>query len=347
MDAAELDALIAGLSGDEDSEERLSERHDDVESILASSRNSLADPVKGLSVCVDIDSTLSAIGSEIHRLYAPRLPKWDSEDLSEYVKVVCVLGPELKGRELLPQAVGKTRSIEIETAIVDDKGVNVDWACITPLLEQVKELTTTRESLLSAAQDQLEAPNLFEIVEPRTVVELLAWCGGLRELASANPSNLPSIGRPKSRRGGLAEGVLGRDPLLMSLPSDTRLRATKLVAAKVVLAARMDLAGSSPNGSQGRKWKRNIENRLDRLLAPPPSVRERALAIPEESNSKRRGGRRIRRARERYAPSEAEKQQKRIAFAESAGAGPIRRPVGTKSNLRISKAVLERLKKTS
>lgn len=346
MDATELDALIEGLSDDGSSDGGSKEHHTDIESIISKANDNIADPVNGLSICVEIDSALLEVSTELRHLYAPRLPRWDTEEISELVSVIGILGPDLSGRGKLAQAVGKNRAIEIETAIVDDEGCEVDWTQIQPLLDQLKSLISVRESLVTAAESCLEAPNLLEIVQPRTLVELLAWCGGVKELASTNPSNIPAVGRPRSRRGGFADGILGKDPLLISLPSELKQKGCKLVAAKIVLAARMDMANSSPNGSQGRKWRRNIEDRLDRLLAPPPSVRERPLAIPEESHSKRRGGRRIRRARERYAPSDAERQQRRIAFAESSGSGPIRQPAGITSNLRVSKAILERLKKS-
>lgn len=95
-----------------------------------------------------------------------------------------------------------------------------------------------------------------------------------------------------------------------------RRKAARLVAAKAVLAARVDACHESVHGEFGLKFKEDIEKKLDKLQEPPPVKFIKPLPKPIEGSKKKRGGKRVRKMKERYALTEFRKQANRMNFGD-------------------------------
>lgn len=78
------------------------------------------------------------------------------------------------------------------------------------------------------------------------------------------------------------------------MPADLRRKVTKIIAAKCVLAARIDAQHESQNGAAGQKMREEIDQKIEKLQEPPPTKVVKALPVPDEGPKKRRGGRRYR-----------------------------------------------------
>lgn len=100
---------------------------------------------------------------------------------------------------------------------------------------------------------------------------------------------------------------------------DLRRKAARLVAAKAVLAARVDACHESVHGEVGLKFKEDIEKKLDKLQEPPPVKFIKPLSKPIEGSKKKRGGKRVRKMKERYALTEFRKQANRMNFGDVSG----------------------------
>lgn len=70
------------------------------------------------------------------------------------------------------------------------------------------------------------------------------------------------------------------------------MKAQRKVGAKVALAARMDVAATSIDGSFGLDMKEKLEREMERLARPAPNKVTKALPRPDEGPKKRRGGKR-------------------------------------------------------
>lgn len=70
------------------------------------------------------------------------------------------------------------------------------------------------------------------------------------------------------------------------------MKAQRKIGAKVALAARVDIAGSSPDGSFGEEMMEKLEREMERLARPAPSKVIKALPRPDEEKKARRGGKR-------------------------------------------------------
>lgn len=217
--------------------------------------------------------------------------------------VVAVEGTTTRGREMT----------ESELKIVLD-------TC-----ERILKLDRERTALTQSIQSRMSqiAPNLAALIGPETAAQFLNQTGGLRELAKIPACNLAAQGSKRKEGLGFAtnigiraQGFLYHSPIIQDIPNDLKKQAIRIVAAKMVLATRADVAKYSPDGSLGEELKQQCYQRLEKLTEPPPNAGVKALPAPDDKPSRKRGGRRARKAKEAIAMTELRKQQNRVAFGK-------------------------------
>ena len=189
------------------------------------------------------------------------------------------------------------------------------------ILKLDRERTQLTESIQSRMNEI--APNLTTLIGPETAAQFLNQTGGLRQLAKIPACNLPSQG--SNRRDGLgfatntsirSQGFLYHSPIIQDVPNDMKKQALRIVSSKMVLAARADLSGFNRDGSLGEELEQQCFQRLEKLAEPPPNAGVRALPAPDDKPSRKRGGRRARKAKEAVAMTELRKAQNRVAFGK-------------------------------
>lgn len=111
-------------------------------------------------------------------------------------------------------------------------------------------------------------------------------------------------------------GLIYYSQIVQDTPADMRRKAARLVAAKCALAARVDASHESVTGETGLRFKEEIEKKLDKLQEPPPVKFAKPLPKPIEVSKKKRGGKRVRKMKERYAMTEFRKQANRLSFGD-------------------------------
>lgn len=217
--------------------------------------------------------------------------------------VVAVEGTTTRGREMT----------EAELKVVRDTCERI--------LKLDRERTTLTESIQSRVNSI--APNLAALIGSQTAAQFLNQSGGLLELAKIPACNLGAQGSRRSEGLGFAtnigvrsQGFLYDSPLIQEVPNDLKKQAIRIVAAKMVLATRADVANYSKDGSLGEDLKQQCLQRLDKLTEPPPNSGVKALPAPDDKPSRKRGGRRARKAKEAVAMTELRKAQNRLAFGK-------------------------------
>ncbi|KAH2852274.1 hypothetical protein KXW08_003460 [Aspergillus fumigatus] len=217
--------------------------------------------------------------------------------------VVAVEGTTTRGREMT----------EAELKVVLD-------TC-----ERILKLDRERTALTQSIQSRMNqiAPNLAALIGPETAAQFLNQTGGLRELAKIPACNLAAQGSKRSEGLGFAtnigirsQGFLYHSPIIQDIPNDLKKQAIRIVAAKMVLATRADVAKYSPDGSLGEELRQQCYQRLEKLTEPPPNAGVKALPAPDDKPSRKRGGRRARKAKEAIAMTELRKAQNRVAFGK-------------------------------
>lgn len=84
-------------------------------------------------------------------------------------------------------------------------------------------------------------------------------------------------------------GFIYYSELIQGSPADTREKAQRSLAAKVVLTARMDLQPGG-DGNFGRTQRAKVLKHIEQLAEPPPAKVVKALPVPDDGPKKRRGG---------------------------------------------------------
>jgi len=175
------------------------------------------------------------------------------------------------------------------------------------------------------------APSVSALVGAAVAARLVGIAGGVAELSRIPACNIQVLGRQRASAGGVRDGsapqmahagVVARCPLVADAPAEMRLRVLKAVSAKLALAARCDAAAarsSSRDGRAGARFRAEVEAKIARWDEPDQARTVRALPKPDLSTKKRRGGRRVRKMKERYAEGAVSKQMNQRAFKSASG----------------------------
>lgn len=337
--------------------------------------------VESNNLAVDIDNEMGIIHKYIKDRYSKRFPELESLVLGalEYVSTVKELENDLdkaKNNETLQKfltpatimVVSVTASTTQGQMLTDEELERITEACDMALeLNQIKlkiyEFVESRMSFI--------APNLSAIVGTSTAAKLMGVAGGLTNLSKMPACNMLVLGAQKKMLSGFSStaitphtGFVYTCDIVKRTPTDLRRKAARLVACKCTLAARVDSFHESSLGNVGGVLREEIERKLDKLQEPPPVKQVKPLPAPIDQPRKKRGGKRVRKMKERYGMTDLRKQANRINFAEieedayqndlefslgqigKGGTGRIRAPqIDEKTKVRISKALQKNLQK--
>ncbi|UNI15195.1 U4/U6-U5 snRNP complex subunit prp31 [Purpureocillium takamizusanense] len=296
------------------------------------------------SLSTMIDGEVALVHKFIRDHYSTRFPELERLVTTplEYAKVVSIIGngpmdsesikslqtstnnplgvglkAVLDGPSLMIVTVEATTSKGHEMS--DEELLRVRQAC-----DMAIALHKAKNTLMEYVQSRMTifAPNLTTLIGSLTAAQLLNAAGGLTGLSKTPACNIPSWGS-KKRQAGLAtnigvrqQGYLYHSEMIQHIPNDLKKQAMRIVAAKLVLAARVDRIHSSPDGKTGDDLKSACLERLEKLTEPPPNKGGRALPVPDDKPARKRGGRRARKAKEALAMTDLRKAQNRMAFGK-------------------------------
>ncbi|CAL1294852.1 unnamed protein product [Larinioides sclopetarius] len=321
--------------------------------------------VEANNLAVEIDNEINIIHKFTRDKYSKRFPELES--------LVPELGNDLdkaknseKLQEFLTPATIMVVSVTASTTqgqlLTDD-----DLEVIVEACDMAIELDNYKQEIYNYVESRMSfiAPNLSIIVGASTAAKLMGVAGGLSHLAKMPACNIQVLGSQRRTLAGFSTtaimphtGFVHSSDIVQNTPADLRRKAARLVAAKCALAARVDGFHESPDGQVGHSLREDIERKLDKLQEPPPVKQVKPLPAPIDQPHKKRGGRRVRKMKERYAITEFRKQANRMNFGEieedayqddlgfslgqvgKAGTGRIRAPqIDEKTKVRISKTL--------
>ncbi|KDR18987.1 U4/U6 small nuclear ribonucleoprotein Prp31 [Zootermopsis nevadensis] len=337
--------------------------------------------VEANNVAVDIDNEVTVIHRFTRDKYSKRFPELESLVVGplEYVMTVKELGNDLdkaKNNEALQQiltqatimVVSVTASTTQGQLLADHEKEDICEAC-----DMAIEINNFKQKIYDYVESRMAfiAPNLSIIVGASTAAKIMGVAGGLTKLSKMPACNVMVLGSQKKTLSGFSQvtmlphtGFIYYSDIVQDTPPDLRRKAARLVAAKSTLAARVDACHESSDGHVGQMFREEIEKKLDKLTEPPPVKFIKPLPKPIDAGRKKRGGKRVRKMKERYAMTEFRKQANRLNFADieddayqedlgytrgtigKTGTGRIRLPqIDEKTKVRISKTLQKNLQK--
>jgi len=283
---------------------------------------------------IEIDNEIEAIAKTVKDEYARRFPELDSliPNPLDYARVVLKLGNEIEMSDvdltgILPSAtimvVTVTASTTIGTPLPETTLAGVIESC-----EQVLTLSDNKQKMLAFVESKMAvvAPNLSNLVGITIAAKLIGAAGGLHKLAALPSTTLQILGSKRRNLSGVGGGGMGAGvthggfiaacDLVQNTPPALRNKVLRLVAGKGTLAARVDTFADKGAGAVGQGFRDEIEVRATKLQEPPPAKVVRALPVPPESSGKRRGGRRLRKMKERYGMTQMRQLTNRVQFGQ-------------------------------
>lgn len=284
-------------------------------------------------MAVAIDDEIVTIHRFVRDKYSKRFPELESLVVGslEYVKTVRELGNDLdrtKNNENLQQfltqatimVVSVTASTTQGQLLTDDEKDAICEAC-----DMALALNNCKLKIYEYVESRMAfiAPNLSIIVGASTAAKIMGVAGGLTKLSKMPSCNLLVLGSKKTTLSGFSQnavlphtGFIYYSEIVQVAPVELRRKAARLVASKSMLAARVDAAHESTDGHIGQAFRNEIEKKLDKLQEPPPVKFIKPLPKPIDPGRKKRGGKRVRKMKERYAITEFRKHANRMNFAD-------------------------------
>ncbi|RMZ79088.1 hypothetical protein DV738_g3445, partial [Chaetothyriales sp. CBS 135597] len=295
------------------------------------------------SLSTQIDSEIILVHKFIRDHYSTRFPELETlvQNPLDYAKTVAILknGPLENINQIAASSdnivKAPLRSIldgptlmVVKVEAVRSRGQDMtdsELAATLGACEMLLQLDRAKKTLTEYVRSRMDifAPNLTILIGSLTAAQLLNYAGGLQGLAKTPDRNIPAMGSRRQKQSGLAtnvgirhQGFLYHSDLIQSIPNDLRIKAMRIVSGKLVLAARVDRVHQSRDGSTGVQLLEGCMRRIDKLTEPPPNRGPRALPAPDDKPSRKRGGRRARKAKEATAMTDLRKQQNRMAFGK-------------------------------
>jgi len=337
--------------------------------------------VEANNLAVDIDNEIILIHRFVRDKYSKRFPELESLVVQpqEYMMTVRELGNDLdkaKNNEALQQFLTQATIMVVSVTASTTQGqllTEKELEDIQEACDMAAELNSFKLRIYEYVESRMTfiAPNLSSIVGASTAAKVMGVAGGLTKLSKMPACNVLILGSQSKTLSGFSTvaslphtGFIYFSDIVQDTPPDMRRKAARLVATKCILAARVDSSHEYQDGSIGRQLREEIEKKLDKLMEPPPVKFVKPLPKPIDPGRKKRGGKRVRKTKERYAMTELRKHNNRLNFADieedayqedlgytrgtigKAGTGRIRLPqVDEKTKVRISKTLQKNLQK--
>ncbi|KAJ1386719.1 Prp31 C-terminal [Sesbania bispinosa] len=325
------DSFLADLDELSDNEAEIPEENDvdaadmeeDIDGDLADLENLNYDDLDSVS---KLQKTQRYIDIMQYRLKFPELESLVHHPI-DYARVVKKIGNEtdltlvdLEG--LLPSAIIMVVSVTASTTT----GKPLPEEVLSKTIEacdRALALDSAKKKVLDFVESRMGyiAPNLSAIVGSAVAAKLMGTAGGLAALAKMPACNVQLLGAKKKNLAGFSTatsqfrvGYLEQTEIFQTTPPPLRMRACRLLAAKSTLAARVDSIRGDPSGNNGRAFKDEIRKKIEKWQEPPPAKQPKPLPVPDSEPKKKRGGRRLRKMKERYAITDMRKLANRMQF---------------------------------
>jgi U4/U6 small nuclear ribonucleoprotein PRP31 len=283
---------------------------------------------------LEIDEEIFHTYIFVAELYRRKFPELEAilPNRLDYIKVVQRIENEMDLTvvdlsDLVPQSTVMVLAVSSSTT----PGKPLDEIsfrdCMTGCAE-ILRLYNDKTRILSFIQSRMVrlAPNLCALVGSQITAQLVGLAGGVAALAKIPACNIQVMGQPKRNLMGLSSqafmphaGVLSNCDIVKQTPPDFRRKALKALAGKVALAARIDSFQTTTDATEGHKLRNTFEVKLEKIQEPSTAPTKKALPIPEEKKKSRRGGKRVKKMKERLQMTDLRKQQNRMDMSMEGG----------------------------
>jgi len=258
--------------------------------------------VQSVNALDEIDKIINVMGARIREWYGLHFPELDAmmQSLPAYCEIVSKAGAREKFDHDILKHIGlQDRADDIVNAARSSKGGAItaeNLGALQKIAEEVRHLSTMRDSLTTHLEQEMDtvAPNTKEILGATIGARMIAKVGSLERLAMLPASTIQVIGAEKALFRALKtgsrppkHGIIFQHPLVHSAPKWQRGKIARAIAAKVVIAARIDAYRGVKEPSILSKLNERIEE-IRQKYKEPVEREERVEERPRPKFQKRR-----------------------------------------------------------
>jgi U4/U6 small nuclear ribonucleoprotein PRP31 len=284
----------------------------------------------------EIDEDISKSHKYVADIYTKKFPELEQlvPNKVDYLRTVERIGNETDMTlvdldDILPSATVMVVSVTGSTT----NGVTLSEANIGECMRGCTEVTLLlagKALILKFVESRMckIAPNLCSLIGSRITAQLMALVGGLINLSRTPSCNMQVVGQEKHKNvagfsnvsAQLHTGILYHCDLVQSCPPYLRKKALKVISAKVALVARFDAYKSNLNdNTEGDRMHRELTEKIRKWVEPQKARTKKALPVPEEKKRSKRGGKRVRRFKERFQQTELGKERNKLNMSVTGG----------------------------
>jgi len=289
--------------------------------------------VEANNLAASIDEEVANVHRFAKDIYCKRFPDLETLVVQplDYLLTAKELGNHIgntKNNKVLEQNLSQATIMVVSVTASTTSGVDIsrtELSTVGKACDVAFELNEMKKEILTYVESRMTfiAPNLSAIIGASTAAKLMGAAGGLTALSKMPASHVGLLGQVKRTLSGFSQtstlphtGIVYYCELVQALPPDLHRKVARVVSNKCALAARVDSCHESPDGRLGESFRDEIVKKMEKFQEPPPVKKTKALPTPLEAPRKRRGGRRVRKMKERYAVTELRKQANRMNFGE-------------------------------
>jgi U4/U6 small nuclear ribonucleoprotein PRP31 len=285
-------------------------------------------------IILDVDEEILLLHRYVSDIYNKKFPELESliPNRIDYVKTVLRIGNEMdmtliELNDLLPAASVMVVSVTGSTTSGQPLSEQDLQDCFHGCHE-ILQLDQDKSLILQYVQSRMNriAPNTCYLLGSRVTAQLIGLAGGIPALSRIPACNIQVIGQEKRLMAGFSnissiphQGIIQYCDLVQSAPPFLRKKVLKLVASKVAISSRVDSYKHHPDGAEGKKLRADIEEKIEKFQELPKAKTKKALPKPEDKKKSHRGGKRVRKWKERFAVTEMRALQNRIGMSVTDG----------------------------
>ncbi|KAJ9463035.1 Pre-mRNA-processing factor 31 [Diplonema papillatum] len=235
--------------------------------------------------CVQIQTEIGKVHKFLrgkYKKYFPELEQFIVEPV-QYAKVVKVVG---NSTELVPmveklKAAGLTSTMIVRVIVTrstckpaDETGLT-EQRYLIEACDELLSLETAKQFVLEYTQLRMNvlSPNVSAIIGPAIAAQVVGIVSGLDNLMKLSSDEVMLLGRTrKHREQEMADGSLFHGSFLLNCDivqaqePDFRDRSLRMVANKVILAARIDGNRYASDGTKGAIFREKIVRQIEGIM---------------------------------------------------------------------------------
>jgi nucleolar protein 56 len=237
--------------------------------------------IQAVNTLDELDKIINTMGARLREWYGLHFPELDGilQSLNAYCEIVSAGMRGMITDDVLEKAELQERTDILNAARSSRGGVITDEniQALQKLADEIRHLAVVRDNLTAHLEREMDeiAPNIKEILGATIGARMIAKVGSLERLAVLPASTIQVIGAEKALFRALKtgsrppkHGILFQHPLVHSAPKWQRGKIARAIAAKVVIAARIDAYTGVKNPSLSAKLNERIEEIRQKYSEP-------------------------------------------------------------------------------